>query len=48
MTSPVAGTTRDSVDTEVIYHDKRYIIVDTAGLRKQASRRDDEIERPAG
>lgn len=45
LVSPVAGTTRDSVDTEVIYHDKRYIIVDTAGLRKQASRRDDEIER---
>lgn len=45
LVSPVAGTTRDSIDTEVTYHDKRYIIVDTAGLRKQASRRDDEIER---
>lgn len=45
LVSPVAGTTRDSIDTEVTYHDKKYIIVDTAGLRKQASRRDDEIER---
>ena len=45
LVSPVAGTTRDSIDTEVTYHDKQYIIVDTAGLRKQASRRDDDIER---
>lgn len=44
LVSPVAGTTRDSIDTEVMYHDKRYILIDTAGLKKQA-RRDDEIER---
>ncbi len=30
---PIAGTTRDSVDTDFIYKDKRYILIDTAGIR---------------
>lgn len=44
LVSPVAGTTRDSTDTEVTYHGKKYILVDTAGLKKKA-RTLDEIER---
>lgn len=44
LVSPIAGTTRDSVDTEVTYHGKRYILVDTAGLKKKARSLDD-IER---
>jgi GTP-binding protein len=38
-----AGTTRDAIDTPMIYHDREIIFVDTAGLRRQ-SRVDDGIE----
>ncbi len=44
LVSPIAGTTRDSVDTEVTYHGKPYILVDTAGLKKNAKNLD-QIER---
>jgi GTP-binding protein len=30
------GTTRDSVDSEMVYNDKRIILIDTAGIRKRA------------
>lgn len=43
LVSDVAGTTVDSVDSPFIYNDKKYIIVDTAGLRRQ-SRREEDIE----
>ena len=43
LVSEVAGTTVDSVDSPYIFNDKKYIIVDTAGLRRQ-SRREDDIE----
>jgi GTP-binding protein len=43
LVSEIAGTTVDSVDSPYIYNDKKYIIVDTAGLRRQ-SRREDDIE----
>lgn len=46
LVSPIAGTTRDSVDTEVTYHGKTYILIDTAGLKKN-SQTDDDIERYA-
>lgn len=32
--SEIAGTTRDSVDTKFIFHDKQYILTDTAGIKK--------------
>lgn len=35
IVSPVAGTTRDSTDTEVIYDDQKYTLIDTAGLRRR-------------
>ena len=38
-----AGTTRDAIDTRMMYHDRQIIFVDTAGLRRQ-SRIDDGIE----
>ncbi len=44
LVSPIAGTTRDSTDTDVTYEGKPYTLIDTAGLRKNA-RREDEIER---
>ena len=43
IVSDVAGTTRDAIDTEIIKNDKKYIFIDTAGLRKK-SRIDDKIE----
>ena len=35
IVSPIAGTTRDSIDTEVSFVDKSYIFIDTAGIRKK-------------
>lgn len=43
IVSDVAGTTRDSIDTVVEHGDRRYRIIDTAGLRKK-SKIDDNIE----
>ncbi len=34
IVSDVAGTTRDAVDTPFRSHDKDYVIIDTAGIRK--------------
>ncbi len=36
IVTDVPHTTRESHDTEFIYHDHRFIIVDTAGIRKHA------------
>lgn len=43
LVSDVAGTTVDSVDSPFIFNDRKYVLVDTAGLRRQ-SRREDDIE----
>ncbi len=43
LVSDIAGTTVDSVDTPFVYNDKKYTLVDTAGLRKSA-KRDEDIE----
>lgn len=43
VVSDVAGTTRDSIDTPFRYHQRDFIFVDTAGLRRQ-SRIDDGVE----
>jgi GTP-binding protein len=36
ITSPIAGTTVDAVDSEVELSGKRFILVDTAGIRKKS------------
>ncbi|MGE5894757.1 MAG: ribosome biogenesis GTPase Der [bacterium] len=36
IVSPVAGTTRDSVDSVCRYYGKKYILIDTAGIRKKS------------
>ncbi len=36
ITSPVAGTTVDAVDTDVTLDGRPYVLVDTAGIRKKA------------
>ena len=35
IVSSQAGTTRDAVDTSFNYHGEEYIVIDTAGMRKQ-------------
>ena len=35
IVSDVAGTTRDSIDTEFAYHGEDYVVIDTAGMRKR-------------
>ncbi len=35
IVSDVAGTTRDAIDTEVVWDGREYIFIDTAGLRRK-------------
>ena len=35
IVSPVAGTTRDAIDTKFTYNKEEYTLIDTAGLRKK-------------
>ena len=35
IVSPIAGTTRDAIDTPFRYHDKDFVVIDTAGMRKK-------------
>ena len=41
VVSPIAGTTRDAIDSPMRYHGRRLVFVDTAGLRRQARRKED-------
>ena len=43
IVSPVAGTTRDSIDCEFLFQGKEFVITDTAGLRKKG-KVNDEVE----
>ena len=44
IVSDIAGTTRDAVDTEIVYNGTPYVFIDTAGLRRK-SRIKEELER---
>ena len=44
IVSDIAGTTRDSIDTEVEIDGQKYVLIDTAGLRKKKKVKED-IER---
>ncbi len=44
IVSEIAGTTRDAVDSRVLYDDKEYILIDTAGLRRK-NKIKEEIEK---
>ena len=44
IVSDVAGTTRDAIDTEIVYNGKEYIFIDTAGLRRK-NKIKEELER---
>ena len=43
VVSDVAGTTRDAIDTPMLYHGREMIFIDTAGLRRQ-SKVDEGVE----
>jgi GTP-binding protein len=43
LVSNIAGTTVDSVDTELIYEGRKYTLIDTAGLRR-SSKREEDVE----
>ena len=44
IVSDVAGTTRDSIDTHWKHGDQKFILIDTAGMRRKA-RIDEPIEK---
>jgi GTP-binding protein len=35
IVSPIAGTTRDAIDTELEIGDRKYLLIDTAGIRRK-------------
>ena len=35
IVSPIAGTTRDAIDTDISYFDERVTLIDTAGIRRR-------------
>ena len=44
IVSDIAGTTRDAIDTSIVWNDKEYVFIDTAGLRRKSKIKED-IER---
>ncbi len=41
IVTPIAGTTRDAIDTEVKYNGQKIVLVDTAGLRRRTKVNED-------
>ncbi len=41
IVSDIAGTTRESVDTEVVIDGQKYVLIDTAGVRKRKKVKED-------
>ncbi len=41
IVSPVPGTTRDTIDSRLRWKDKKFLLIDTAGLRAKKSKADD-------
>jgi GTP-binding protein len=41
VVSPVSGTTRDAIDSEIVREGKRYLIIDTAGIRRKGKTTDE-------
>jgi GTP-binding protein len=44
IVTPIPGTTRDALDTPFVWNDKRFVIIDTAGIRRMA-KIDNPVER---
>lgn len=45
IVSDIPGTTRDAIDTPFVREGERYVIIDTAGMRKKSRIQDESIER---
>jgi GTP-binding protein len=41
VVSPISGTTRDAIDAEIERNGKRYVIIDTAGIRRKGKTTDE-------
>jgi GTPase len=41
VVSPISGTTRDAIDSEIVRGGKRYVIIDTAGIRRKGKTTDE-------
>ena len=41
VVSPISGTTRDAIDSEIERNGKRYLIIDTAGIRRKGKTTDE-------
>jgi GTP-binding protein len=41
VVSPISGTTRDAIDSEIVRDGKRYTIIDTAGIRRKGKTTDE-------
>lgn len=41
VVSPISGTTRDAIDSEIVRNGRRYVIVDTAGIRRKGKTTDE-------
>lgn len=45
IVSSVAGTTRDSINIPFKYNGKKYVLIDTAGMRRKSKIEDETVER---
>ncbi|MDR1569373.1 MAG: ribosome biogenesis GTPase Der [Oscillospiraceae bacterium] len=45
MVSDIPGTTRDAIDTEITANGQRYLLIDTAGIRRKRAIEDGTLER---
>ena len=41
VVSPISGTTRDAIDSELMRNGRRYLIIDTAGIRRKGKTTDE-------
>ncbi len=41
VVSPISGTTRDAIDSELMRNGRRYVIIDTAGIRRKGKTHDE-------
>ena len=41
VVSPISGTTRDAIDSEIERNGKRYVVIDTAGIRRKGKTTDE-------